>query len=69
MKVTWIWICEQRAYREQDFSNSQGRAPLVLQNVQADGPCAADIAVVDACAKHHLYQQSDSLLSYISRSI
>ena len=30
-----------------DLGHCEGRAPLVLQDVQADAACAVDIAVVD----------------------
>lgn len=52
--LTWIWIGEEGADRQQDFADCQGRAPLVFQDVQADLAIAIDVAVIDTCPEHHL---------------
>lgn len=51
---TGVWVCEQRAHRQQHLADSQGGAPLVFQDIQADLAIAVDVAVVDARPKHHL---------------
>ena len=51
---TRIGVCEQGAYGEQDFANSQGRAPLILKDVQADLAVTIYVAVVYSCPKQDL---------------
>eukprot|EP00962_Isochrysis_galbana_P051168 scaffold22526_cov101-Isochrysis_galbana.AAC.1 len=38
----WVWVAEQRLDRGQDSRDVVNRAPLVLQNVQADGAIGVD---------------------------
>jgi hypothetical protein len=45
--VTWVGIGKQRADGEQDFRDGQGRAPLILENVEADATVAVDVGVID----------------------
>ena len=47
--VTGVTVRQQRADGEQHLGDRQGRAPLVLQDVQADHALAVHIAVVDSC--------------------
>ena len=47
--VTGVTVRQQRADGEQDLGDGQGRAPLVLQDVQANHALAVHIAVVDPC--------------------
>ncbi len=52
--LTGVGVCEQRADRQEHFADCERRAPLVLQDVQADLAIAVDVAVVDARAEDHL---------------
>ena len=52
--LTWIAVCEERADGEEDLGDGEGRAPVVLQDVQTDDALAVDVAVVDAGAERHL---------------
>ena len=52
--VTRVTVSQQRADGQKHFGNGQCWAPVVLQDVQADGALAVDVAVVNARAKHHL---------------
>ena len=45
--VFWVWIGQQRQNREKQLANSKRRAPLVVQNVQADFSLATDVAVIN----------------------
>jgi hypothetical protein len=47
--LTWVGVCEQGADRQQHLADSERRAPLVFQDVQADAAIAVNVAVVDAC--------------------
>ena len=47
--VTGVTVRQQRTNGEQDLGDGQGRAPLVLQDVQADHALAVHIAMVDPC--------------------
>ena len=52
--IMGVAVGEKGTDWEQDFWNGQSRAPVVLENVQADHPLAVDVAVVDACAENYL---------------
>jgi len=49
--ITGVAVGQQGADGEQDLGDGQGRAPLVLQDVQADHSLGVDVAVVDASAE------------------
>lgn len=53
-ELTGVGVSQQRADGQQNFGNSQCRAPLVLQDVQAYLPIAVNVAVVDAGAESNL---------------
>jgi hypothetical protein len=53
-RVARVTVCEQRTDGQQHLGDGQRRAPVVLQDVQADGTLAVDVAVVDASAEHNL---------------
>ncbi len=55
---TWVGVCEQRADGQQHLGHSERRAPLILQNVEADAAAAVDVAVVDACLECDLQQRT-----------
>ena len=46
--LTWVGVRQQRAHRQQDLRDGQGGAPIVLQNIEADGPIAVYVAVVNS---------------------
>ena len=46
-RVLGIRIVHERTDTKQYLRNSQSRTPLILKNIQADVPRAADIAVID----------------------
>ena len=52
--IVRVAVGEKGTDGEQDFWNGQSRAPVVLENVQADHPLAVDVAVVDTCAENYL---------------
>ena len=47
-RIIRIWVSQQRAHRQQHLRDCQRRAPLVLQNVQADVAVGVDVGMVDA---------------------
>lgn len=47
-RVVGVGVSEQGADGEQDLADGQGRTPLVLQDVQADGAVGVDVRVVNA---------------------
>ena len=53
LRVLWCRTCEQRLQTQHGGLQRQRRAPLILQDVQADGAClAADVGVPDLqCAR------------------
>eukprot|EP00199_Chlamydomonas_sp_CCMP681_P005411 CAMPEP_0119108450 /NCGR_PEP_ID=MMETSP1180-20130426/14446_1 /TAXON_ID=3052 ORGANISM="Chlamydomonas cf sp, Strain CCMP681" /NCGR_SAMPLE_ID=MMETSP1180 /ASSEMBLY_ACC=CAM_ASM_000741 /LENGTH=251 /DNA_ID=CAMNT_0007094061 /DNA_START=898 /DNA_END=1650 /DNA_ORIENTATION=- len=53
--VIGIAVSQQGADGQQHLGHGERRAPLVFEDVQADGPAAVDVAVVDARAKGHLW--------------
>ena len=50
-RVVGIGVGEQRANGQQHFGNGERRRPFVLENVEADGAVAVNVAMVDARAK------------------
>lgn len=52
--LTWVGVGEQRADGEENLGDGERRAPLLLQNVQADLTAAVDVAVIDPRAERHL---------------
>lgn len=61
--LTWVAVGEQRADGQQDLGHRQRRAPLVLQNVQADAAVAVDVAVVDARTEGDLQRSAGGALA------
>lgn len=53
-RVRGIAVREQRTDTQQHLRDSEGRAPVVLEDVQADLALAVDVAVVDASLEGHL---------------
>ena len=53
-RVVGVGVGEKGAHREQHFRERQRRAPLVLQNVQANPSVGIDITVVNLRCKVHL---------------
>jgi hypothetical protein len=53
-RIIWIGVREEGTNTEQHFANSEGRTPLILQNVEADSTIRVNVAVVDARSKMHL---------------
>ena len=47
-RVVGVGVSEQGADGEQDLADGEGRTPLVLQDVQADGAVRVDVRVVNA---------------------
>ena len=54
LDCTWVRIVQQRANRQQHFRNREGRAPLVLQNVQTNTAIAVDIGMINFCGEVNL---------------
>ena len=52
--VIGVGVREQRANRQEHLGNRQCRAPLVLQNVEADAAIRVNVAVVNTSRKVHL---------------
>ncbi len=53
--LTWVTVSEEGAHRQQDLRDSEGGAPVVLKDVEADHALTVDVAVVDASAESHLF--------------
>ena len=53
-RIVWVGVCEQRADREQYFWDCESRTPIIFQNIQADGACTANIAVINFRPKCYL---------------
>lgn len=53
-RVVGVGVRQKRADGEQDFAYGQGRTPLVLENVEANGAVGIDVAMVDARAEYDL---------------
>ena len=54
-RVVRVRVAQQGADGEEDFGQSQGRRPLLLQDVQADSAELVDVGVVDLRSKEHLW--------------
>ena len=52
--VVGVTVREEGAHREEHFRDGQSRAPVVLEDVQADRALTVDVAVVDSRAEYHL---------------
>ena len=52
--LTWVGVGEQRTDGEEDLGDGERRAPLLLENVQADLTTAVNVAVIDPRAEGHL---------------
>jgi hypothetical protein len=50
-RIIGVGVVEQRTNREENFLNSEGRAPLIFQNIQTNSARIVDVAVVDACGE------------------
>jgi hypothetical protein len=53
-RVVRVWVRQQRADGEQHLGDGQRRAPLVLEDVQADVAVAVDVRVEHLRLEHHL---------------
>lgn len=53
-KETWVAIGQKRGDGEEDFGDSEGGTPLVLEDVEADVALGVHVAVIDASAELHL---------------
>ena len=51
--AVWIGGSQQETHTKKHLVHRQGRAPLLLQDVEADFALGVDIAVVDSGAKCH----------------
>lgn len=54
MACTWIRIREKRAHGEEDLGDGEGGAPVILEDVQANGTRAVDVTVIDTGPEHDL---------------
>ena len=52
--VVGVGIGQERGDGEQDLADGKGRAPLVLEDVQADATVGVDVGVVDFSDELHL---------------
>merc|ERR1719359_568371 len=52
--IVWVAICEQGRHGEQNLRDCECRAPLILQDVEADRAVRIHIAVVDLCCEMYL---------------
>jgi len=53
-RIIRVGISEEGTNTEQHFAYSEGRTPLILQNVETDTAIRVNVAVVDACSEMHL---------------
>jgi len=53
--IVGVGVCEHGADGEEDFANSQSRAPLITQNVQADASVGVDVRMIYSRGKVHLW--------------
>jgi len=60
VRRTWIGVGEQRADGEEHLGDGQRRAPVVLEDIEADVAVAVDVAVVDASAEHYLHEATSA---------
>jgi len=49
-----VGVSKKRANTEQHLGYGEGRAPLILENVQADSTIRVDVTVIDTCGEMHL---------------
>ena len=49
--VLWVWISQERADRQENLADSEGWAPLVLEDVQAYATMGVDVWMVDSGAE------------------
>ena len=54
-RVVRVWVRQQRADGEQHLGDGQRRAPLILEDVQADVAVAVDVRVEHLRLEHHLF--------------
>lgn len=47
-RIFGVWCAQQCLYTEEDGSNLQGGAPVVLQHVQAYSPQSIDVRMIDS---------------------
>lgn len=53
-RVSGVAVCQEGADGQEHFRDGEGRAPIVLQDVQADHALAVDVTVIDSGAEGHL---------------
>lgn len=58
--VVGVGIGEKGTDRQQDLTDGQRWAPLVLEDVQTDPTVRVDVAVVNACGKVNFWGLSDN---------
>jgi len=46
-RVVGVWVAQQRADRQEHFAERERGGPLLLEDVEADGPLGVDVRVVD----------------------
>lgn len=54
-RVRRVAVRQKGANGEQNLGNGQSRAPVVLQDIQADDALAVDVAVIDSGAEGNLW--------------
>lgn len=54
-RIRWIAVCQQRTDGKQDLGDGQSRAPVILQDIQADHTLTVDVAVIDPRTKRDLW--------------
>ena len=52
-RALWIGGSQQETNTKKHLVHRQGRAPLLLQDVEADFALGVDVAVIDSGAKFH----------------
>ena len=53
-RIIRVGVGQQGADAQQDLGDGQGRAPLLLENIQTDGSMGVDVRVVDPGGEAHL---------------
>lgn len=53
-RVSGVAVCQEGADGQEHFRDGEGRAPVVLQDVQADHALAVDVTVIDSGAEGDL---------------
>ena len=53
-RVIGVGIGEERTDREEHFGDGEGRRPLILEDVEADGAIRVDVSMVNFCCKGDL---------------